>query len=130
MLMELFFLVPFENHLNTFGNAACNSDVGCQANQCKEQPKESHTRLLRSTAFNPVCAVLCDITRFCSPMQFATSQCKSVRSGLLTWKGLSLLDLLPRPTPSHSASFHPTLSNCTEKTKRKPVCQVCQLRAS
>jgi len=23
-----------------------------------------------------------------------------------------------------------SLSNCTEKTKRKPVCQVCQLRAS
>jgi hypothetical protein len=34
----------------------------------------------------------------------------------------------PRPSPRVILSgFSP--SNCTEKTKRKPVCQVCQLRA-
>jgi TetR/AcrR family transcriptional regulator, transcriptional repressor for nem operon len=42
-------------------------------------------------------------------MQSATSQCESVQSHLPIHKDLSFLDFRPNPTPSHSASRHPTL---------------------
>ena len=49
---------------------------------------------------------------------------------VVQFRGLSkmtLSSLQARATRVILSGFSP--SNCTEKTKRKPVCQVCQLRA-
>jgi hypothetical protein len=40
---------------------------------------------------------------------------------------MTLSSLQAQPPRVILSGFSP--SNCTEKTKRKPVCQVCQLRA-
>jgi hypothetical protein len=53
------------------------------------------------------------------------------RIGYSQFRGFSKMTLswLQAQAPRMILSgFSP--SNCTEKTKRKPVCQVCQLRAS
>jgi len=97
--------VSMYDHSQVVGWCAGGSEIFFDPEEALVSPAFGHLLAADCARF---CAVDCDITLVCSPMQFPASPCESVQGSLASQNGRSLLGLFALPPPSHPASRHPT----------------------